>query len=321
MAIMVDRAGSRGARRIVGVLLAALTVLAAPAAPPVSAEPDARRFAAQALALRAAGVAGDARAGEVLAAVPGAAATGTHETLRPMWSPFFQNAIVKLGRLRSRRPVALYYNPLLDVALLTLWDEGRDGYRLARIRATPGERLADPNAGVTLDPRWTADAAGPVAALRRVTIDRLASFGRTHPAEARDAATDRTTFAAAAADMRDVQSRLLWNTAMRLHWSAERSAWLDPVLERVDAVLATRDAAAIEAAAPDTDAVTAGALASLPSGFADALVLDMTLVAGGDHRLVIASPSEDGHVYAFALCRLDGGACALRRFMLTSLEE
>ena len=34
---------------------------------------------------------------------------------------FFENAMVKVGRLNATVPVVLYYNPLLDVALFTLW--------------------------------------------------------------------------------------------------------------------------------------------------------------------------------------------------------
>ena len=107
---------------------------------------------------------------------------------------------------------------------------------------------------------------------------------------------------------------------MRAHWAGERSGWLGPALRRIDAALAAGDAAVIRAFAPDTDAATADALALVPTEFIDALVLDMTIETSGRERLMIASPPDDGHVYVFALCRVAGEDCRLRRFLLTSLE-
>ena len=329
---MAERGGVTGTGNASGIrvprragvtlcVVVAVSAFAVLVARPSAAVPDARLFASQALALRAAGVSGTAQAGDVLSGIPAAIASADREALLAVWSPFFENAIVKLGRLESRAPAALYYNPLLDVALFALWTYGDDGYRVASIRAVPGERLANPDAAVALRPSWMAEGSGPVAALRHVAAERLRAFARTHPAHAREDGRDGTTFAAAAADMRDVQPRLLWNTAMRVHWTGERSRWLGPVLGRIDAALATRDAAAIRVAAPDTAAAAADALASLPPEFAAALVLDMTLAADGDHRLIIASAPADGHVYALALCRLEGEVCALRRLFLTSIDE
>ena len=271
--------GIRGPRRasVTLCIVVAVAALATLAARPSSSAPDARLFAAQALALRADGVSGAAQAGDILSNIPAATTFGARESLLAVWSPFFENAIVKLGRLQSLSPAALYYNPLLDVALFTLWTSGDGGYRIASVRAVPGERLTDSSAAVALRPRWTAEGAGPVAALRHMATERLRAFGRAHPAHAREGGHDGTTFAAAATDTRDVQPRLLWNAAMRVHWTGERSQWLGPVLERIDAALATRDAAAIRAAAPDTDAATADVLARLPAEFVAALVLDMTL--------------------------------------------
>ena len=284
-------------------------------------ESPARLFAAHALALRAAGVEGGAAAAEVLAAMPGAGTVGAGESLSALWRPFFTNAIVKLGRLRSPAPVALYYNPLLDLAVFTLWEKREEGYRVASVRALPGERLADPGGAAKLRPQWTAAKRGPVKTLARTTAARLDAFRRAHPAEAGGAGRDAVSFAAAAADLRAAFPRLVWNMAMRALWADERSGWLGPALERIAAALAARDAAAVRAAAPDTDAATADALARLPAAFAAGLALDMTLEAGGNDRLIVASPPGDGHVYALALCRLDGGTCSLRRVLLMSLVE
>ena len=304
----------------VALLVAAVVATACPARE-AAAAPDARLFAAHALALRAAGVAGKEPAAGVLASMPGAGMAGTSDNLPALWRPFFANAIVKLGRLRTPAPVALYYDPLLDVAVLTLWERRNDGYRVASARALPGERLADVDADAPPAPGWMTAEDGPVAALRRIAAERLDAFRRAHPAEAAEAGRDGATFAAAAADMRAVLPRLAWATALRAQWAGARPVWLGPLLERIDDALAAGDAAAIAAAAPDTGPEAAAALARLPTAFAEALTLDMTLDAAGPDRLAIASTPGDGSVYLLALCRIEGEACALRRLLLVSLGE
>ena len=71
-----------------------------------------------------------------MAAMPGAAMV--HE-VSPMvlWGPFFANAVVKLGRLHSSAPTALYYNPLLDIAVITFWGKAR-----GRVSRGHGARVA-----------------------------------------------------------------------------------------------------------------------------------------------------------------------------------
>ena len=86
---------------------------------------------------------------------------GAGKSLSALWRPFFTNAIVKLGRLRSPAPVALQYNPLLDLAVFTLWEKQEEGYRVASVRALPGERLAGPGGAAKLRPQWTTAKRGP----------------------------------------------------------------------------------------------------------------------------------------------------------------
>ena len=310
-------AGTR-AGAVLGVVLAAVVAAAALPASSAAAESDARLFAAHALALRAVGVAGEGPAAEILAVMPGAGMAGDAESLTALWRPFFANAIVKLGRLRSPAPAALYYNPLLDVAVFTLWEKQEGGYRVAAARALPGERLAEPEVPAPPLPSWTA-ADGPVEALARTTAARLEAFRSAHPAKAAEAGGDTTTFAAAAADMQAALPRLVRNAAQSVEWTDEAQPWLRPTLAEVEEALAARDPAALAAAAPGTDADTAAAFARLPAGFAAGLTLDMVLEAEGNGRLLIGSLPEDGDVYVLVLCRLSGGVCALRRFVLISL--
>ena len=283
-------------------------------------ESAARLFAAHALALRSAVVAGEERAAEVLATMPGAGMVA-REMLPVLWGPSLANAVVKLGRLRSPEPAALYYDPLLDVAVLTLWARVDESYRVVSARALPGERLAAPDAAVAIEPSWVSAKDGAVGALARTTASRLDAFRRAHPGDAREPGRDTATFAAAAADLRATLPRLAWNAAQRARWTGEAQAWLRPALAEVEKALAARDPAAPRAAAPETDAETAAALAALPAGFAANLALDMVLEAGEADRLLVGSLAADGDVYVLALCRLEGGACGLRRFMLVSLLE
>ena len=299
---------------IVGMALSATLVVASPA---MARDERARLFASHVLALRNGAVTGEDTALAVLARIPGAPRGDVVE----LWPPVFENAIVKLGRLRSPAPVALYYNPLLDIAVFSLWQKRGQRYRVTSIRAVPGERLADAAAAVALQPPWTKDETSPIAALRGISANRLGSFREAHPASAVEGGQEGVTFATAAKDMRAVLPRLAWNVAMRVQWAAERSAWLGPTLERIDDALAARDGGAIRAAASGTDDATAEALARLPAAFTQRLRLDVTLDVSGNARLIVASLPEDGHLYIFALCRLSGRSCGLQRLFLISLAE
>ena len=294
----------------IGVVLGSIVTAAAD-------QPDPKRFTAQVLALRTAAIERTDAATRILARIPGSAPA---EVLPDLWSPFFENAIVKLGRLRAPAPVALYYNPLFDMAVITVWEQKDGHYRIALIRALPGERLTVPTATVPNQPAWMV-ADDPITTLAEITTTRLDTFRQTHPAKTQDAAgRDGVTFAASAANMRTALPRLLWNTGLRTQWTAETEPWLFPALAQIDEALTTRTAAALTTVAPDTDTTVANAIAGLPAVFAARLTLDMVLPAGKEKRLLIGSMPDDGDVYLFVLCRLEGPDCALRRFMLLSLS-
>lgn len=300
--------------------LTIVTLFLAAPAHPAQEESPARQFAASALALRAAVVAGDERALAVLATMPGAGMVA-RETLPALWNPSFTNAIVKLGRLRSSGPAALYYDPLLDIAVLTLWTRGDEGYRVVSARALPGERLAEPDTAVAVEPSWMSAQDGAVGALSRTTATRLDAFRLAHPTDASEPGHDATPFAVAAADLRAALPRLAWNLAQRVQWTDEAKPWLRPALVGIEEALTARDPAVLRAAAPGTDADTAAALAALPADFAAGLGLDMALESDGQERLLIGSLATDGDTYILALCGLNADACALRRLMLVSLLD
>ena len=312
------RAAGRWLGLVASIALVLAALIALQTTPSAAQDPDARLFAAHVLDLRAAGVTGDERAVDFLASLPGSGIVDA-ESLPILWPPFFANAIVKLGRLHSLGPAALYYDPLLDVALFTLWEREGEGYVVASARTLLGDRLANPAAAATVQPPWMTAEENPLDALVRIASERLDTFRRLHPAEAREAGRTTTTFAAASADMRAVLPRLIWNALRRLKWGEGTPSWLPGTVAAVEAAFGGRDPAALIEAAPDTDANTAAALAGLPSAFVEGLALDMTLEAGAEGRLLIASLPDDGDIYLLIFCGLEDGSCALRRFMLISL--
>lgn len=318
--------GHRGSRRSVcsvlrrwlGWAVLALSWSGLPAAA-AGAPPDrseARLFAAHALALRTGGLRGDPTTMDILAAMR---ASGSAKAARALWPPFFENAIVKLGRLRSPTPVALYYNPLLDVALITFWRRGPGRYSIESIRALPGERLAKPGVRVARQPGWLS-SGDPISELMSITDARLSAFRRAHPASGSATSEDQASFASATEDLRQALPRLVWLLASRTRWADDTHRWLFSALTRIDGILAAGDVQALSAASPLTDLETATALAELPAGFAERLTLDMMLEVGGPDRLLVVSSFDDGHIYVLVLCRFHGDACALRRFVLLSLS-
>ncbi|MCY4551062.1 MAG: hypothetical protein OXC28_22135 [Defluviicoccus sp.] len=283
---------------------------------PARADAETRGFGAHALTLRAEVI--DGRGAPVLALIPGGLARGP---LAQLWPPFFENTMVALGRLRSPAPRALYYNPLLDIAVSTIWEKREGGWGLTVIRALPGERLAGPPGDAPSRPSWATADERPVEALAATAAARLAAFHRAHPPKAKEAARIATTFADDAADARAAWPRLMWNARQRARWTSGAEPWLRPTLANITETLSADDARTVTAAAPATDAATAEAIAGLPAEFAKRLVLDMVLSAGKDGRLLIGSLPDDGEMYFLVLCRLEGAACGLRRIMMVSLLD
>ena len=305
--------------RLVGAVAFLLAAEALAPGKAAAQESHARPFATHALALRASGVAGGAEAAAILEIAPGSGAVGAEEALPDLWSPFFANAIVKLARLRSPGPAALYYNPLLDIVLLTFWERRATGYLVVSARALPGERHVDPDSQFALAPPWMRSRdEGPFGAFVRMAQARLDAFLRAHPAGASEAGRDSRAFASAAADMRAVLPRLLWSGAAALRWGNGEIPWLDATLADIDRALAASTPAALIEAAPDTSPEAAAALVGLPPAFAEKLGLDMIVEAGAGGRLLFASLPEDGHIYVVAECREAGSDCALVRVTLFS---
>lgn len=297
-------------------------------APSVSAEPPGdQTFAGKALALRRAAVDRDATAMRLVGLLPGAgwllppdAPEAERDIiLKQTWGPFFENAIVETRAAESPGPEALYYNPLLDMALLTRWERAGSGaYRVNDLRALPGERLGVAGAATPVAPAWMAGGA-PVETLHETTRQRLATFRSGRAAAHTGSADER--HARAVEDLRAAQPRLEWNARQRAGWHGEGYGWLAGSIAVMEETFASGDGAALLARAADTDAETANALAGLPAGLVERLTLDMVLEYGEEERLLVVSLPDDGEVYILAQCRLapDAGLCRTGRYLLVDL--
>ena len=297
-----------------------ITIMAIVSSATADDEFDAHKFAAHAIALRSSGIAGGTEIVEAMSVMPGVGIVD-EVALPIIWSEFFKNAIVKLGRLSSPAPVALYYNPLLDTMVLTLWEKQGADYRITSMRALLGENSADRDSATSLAPSWMIAEDGPIDALIRVTNMRLKAFGRSHPAKSIEAGQDDISFAVAAADFRATLPRLVWHASQSTRWTLQPEAWLTSVSNEVEKTLAAKDVEALMAAAPATDLETSTTLAKLPDGFVTGLTLDMVLDIGKKKHLLIGSMPEDGDLYIFVLCRMEESECMLERFALVSLLE
>ena len=283
-------------------------------------ESPALMFAAQVLALRASGVAGEEAAVEVLAAMPGSGMV-EQEALARLWGPFFANAVVKLGRMSSTGPVALYMDPVLDIAVVTYWSEGEDGFGVVSAHALSGAKLVYTEAETGVLPGWLSAERDPIGALAADLEQRLGSFARLHPVDGIEPGHPSASFARAAADMRSLLPRLAWNAMQRARWVDGSHPWLASALATVEAALDSRDATVLLAAAPGTGEETAHALADVPEGYVSGLALDMVIEAQNNERMLIASLPDDGDLYVVAQCALEGNGCSLRRLALASLLE
>jgi len=280
------------------------------------ADNPSRELASRALALRQSALDGDQQFSDVTSRMPGSGIVDS-EVLSRLWSLSFPNMIVKLGRHRSEAPVSLYYDPLLDIAVLAFW-ECDDGCHVKAVRALPGEWLGPGIQDPPVLPSWMSEEAA-LSALVRTTGERLDAFAGMHPGDAMAGGLNDATFAEAAAGMRAVLPRLLWNANQRVQWSGSYQ-WLSPLLEEVEQALHSGSSDRIAGIAPETDPDTVEALAELPEQYIDELALDM-MVRSQSHRLLAASSAADGDVYVMILCEVDGTSCRAERFMLISLVD
>ena len=301
-------------------------------APPVAAVPQADPaetpgFSGQAAALRRSVVDRDDMSMRVLGLIPGvswlvppaATAAQRNSVLKQTWGPFFENAVIETRAADTPAPAALYYNPLLDVAVLTYWERTVDtAYRISELRIVPGERLSAADAATPAAPAWMAGAT-PIETLYETTRARRSAFRDGRVPEYQGTVDER--HARAVRDLRAAQPRLEWNALHRAEWHTEANAWLFRTIAVMEEAFASGDAAALVARAGGTDPETAAALVNLPAGLVERLTLDMVLDYGENERLLVISLPDDGEIYIMAQCRLlpDAGLCRPDRYVLVDL--
>ena len=288
---------------------------------------DQQRLPAEVLRLRTAATVEPAAAAATLGRMPrsGLAADPEFAARRGLlWSTFFRNAIVAVGHLDSTRPVVAYYNPLVDVFVLTVWGSGPGGrLDLLTIRALPGAHLARPDQEVGLAPAWQGTTR-PLDAMRAVTWARLGRFARTYPAAARRTITPGSTESPRwRASQAAAEGRLLAHVAAL---SLADEPGLRAALERLDAALAGDGGPlGAEEFVGNVDPVILARLASAPAQVRAAFVVDAVYRRPDDgRRVALLSLPDDGTTYLVAEYapgadgyRLEG----LGRFDLTLRDE
>ena len=236
--------------------------------------------------------------------------------LKQLWGSFFENAVVEIRDEETAAPSVLYYNPLLDVALLTHWERPTILFhRIKGLRVLPGERLSATDTAVPAAPGWMTGAT-PIETLYNTTSERLSAFRNGQVPEYEGTADQR--YELAVRDLRLAQPRLEWNMLQRAQWHGESNGWLSGTVAAIEETLSLGDAAALLARAVETEFETATALVNLPEGFVDSLTLDMVLNYEEEDRLLVISLPDDGNVYIMAQCRLipDARLCLPRKYFL-----
>ena len=278
--------------------------------------PEPTPFERQVLEVRDAALAANDNALSVLSRVPGIGSVielnapddESSAALEAMWIPFFENALVEMIHEKPAGPAAIYYNPLMDVALYTRWAPNPEGnYRIAQLSVLPGEHLQDADATVPYLPQWMT-AQDPFAELEGISAKRLHAF-RTFEEADRRTFLDGTAYGDAADSFLVAEPRLTQSLIWRLEW--RNLDWLPLTLATIQAALNAADGDALLAAAPATHPETAGFITELPDGFAEKLILDLIMEDGGPNRILLGSGRYDGGTYVCASCEITGNACVL----------
>jgi hypothetical protein len=110
------------------------------------------------------------------------------------WSLFFKGTLVKLGRTASTEPLAVFYNPILDVAVIEGCGASNPGSSSTcqSLCAIPGETLSsDPIKSAV--PSWLS-ATDPLQELSRIAGARMLAFEKAHPPNATDTVRWETSY-------------------------------------------------------------------------------------------------------------------------------
>lgn len=114
------------------------------------------------------------------------------------WSVFFRGTLLKLGQMQSTTPLALHYNPLLDVAVIQGCNLGRGGLtQCTKLCAFPGETLAGTTPASV--PSWFAGTdSDPLKRMSDLAASRVRSFARNYPVDSTNAVPWRKKYCSSA---------------------------------------------------------------------------------------------------------------------------
>ena len=220
------------------------------------------------------------------------------QAMGAIWPDFFGNTVVAELALDDDLTEVLYYNPLLDVAIATLWAHSDRGdvvtAQISSMRALPGEHLKGDDNGVHQSPLWMG-SLDPIGTLVESARMRVASFRggrREQNSDAYDVAVE---------GMQAIIPRLHWLVEQKGKWGDAK--WIEPLLLAIEDDLSMRDPMELLARAPQSGLETATALSALDRAFISQLGLDVVLEQDRT-RFVVLSSLLDGRYYLFVKCEL-----------------
>lgn len=248
--------------------------------------------------------------------LPGLGRDQVLHAMGAIWPDVFGNTIVVTTELDDGLTGALYYNPLLDVAVLTRWRHA-DGSAMASemlsMGALPGENLgADHALAVPQEPIWMRNP-DPIGTLFDKTRERVADFGRTTYENG-----SSEDYGLAVNGMRAIVPRLHWLVEQKSQWADAK--WLMPLTIAVEDDLGMQDPTELVARAPESSVEVATALSSLDRRRVSQLRLDVVLEQGRS-RLAVFSNTHDGRYYLFVKCHLisDDTRCVPVQYLWTDV--
>ena len=276
----------------------ALIVLKQPSPAPIQQDP--REALIDAVATRALGIENPASLRVLLDGMPLGLidrATQSRVYREAIWSEFFKGSLLKLGGLESERPLALFYNPVFDVAVVRGCDVAVNGQPLScdLLCALPGEALA--GEPVTDTPPGWLTADDPLRQLRQLTSMRVRAFEAAHPANGANVVQWRADYCGeklqAAAELRMIEG-------VRALSGLETAAFQSAIADYLQ-----KAASEAETGQGSTDDVVLQLLlnaselslaAAIPAGDKDWLVFLMPNQTGWQQAVLRLSKARDGRL-------------------------
>jgi hypothetical protein len=216
------------------------------------------------------------------------------------WQMFFQGSLLKLGRIGSATPLALHYNPFLDVAVLQSCGRGQSGDMECRhVCALPGEALSGKSAR-RLAPSWLSESS-PLHGLVALNRRRIEAFEAAHPADAKDAV-----------EWREQYCQREWQEAAELRVLQGLTALHGVEPERLGRAIAHYAEGRTSARANGTRSKTVDYLLANLSAFS----ISGTVELPDERRLLLMTPRASGWYTVAVLMREGGGRAAGRDRLL-----